>query len=201
MRNPAKFIVLTTLCALSAVFLYSQRQVGAAFLSQENVSVLQQVEFNQQDDKSRPRVIKTEDTKVEPEIEPVEGFEPDPEGAVSGESASKAMSFSATCYCLKGRTATGAGVRRGIVAADPRILPLGTRISISGSSHSGTYLVADTGGVIKGRIIDIWVPSCAEAIRFGRKRMSVSVLGKGGKKSGDSKKVKSKTAKKVKSKS
>ena len=88
------------------------------------------------------------------------------------------QSFRATAYCLKGRTATGGGVRRGIVAADPRVLPLGTRINISAGSYSGTYTVADTGGAVRGRVLDIWVPSCSEAVRFGRKAIKVSVVGK-----------------------
>lgn len=100
----------------------------------------------------------------------------------SAGNLSEARSFRATAYCLQGRTANGGGVRRGIVAADPRVLPLGTRIQISAGSYSGTYTVADTGGAVKGRILDIWVPSCSEAIRFGRKSISVSIIG-GGKKS------------------
>lgn len=93
-------------------------------------------------------------------------------------AASEARSFKATAYCLKGRTASGSGVRRGIVAADPRVLPLGTRIQIEAGSYSGTYTVADTGGAVKGRILDIWMPSCTEARRFGRKNIKVSVVGK-----------------------
>ena len=204
MKNLAKVGVLMTFLALSVVFFYSQTHVGAAFFSQENTDVIQQVSFNQQDDKVRPRVVKTEDTntpKIEPAIEPVVEGVADVEPLVEGdEVASKAMAFTATCYCLKGQTASGAMVRRGIVAADPRILPLGTRISISGSSHSGTYLVADTGGVIKGRIIDIWVPTCGEAIAFGRRKMSVTIIGRGGKKATKSKSVKTKKSKTVKSK-
>jgi 3D (Asp-Asp-Asp) domain-containing protein len=88
------------------------------------------------------------------------------------------QSFRATAYCLKGRTAIGGSVRRGIVAADPRVLPLGTRINISAGTYSGTYTVADTGGAVKGRVLDIWVPSCAEANRFGRRSIKVNVLGK-----------------------
>lgn len=90
---------------------------------------------------------------------------------------SKARSFKATAYCLKGRTASGGGVRRGIVAADPRVLPLGTRIYINAGAYSGTYTVTDTGGAIKGNILDIWVPNCGEAIRFGRKSIMVSFVG------------------------
>ncbi len=91
---------------------------------------------------------------------------------------SEASSFRATAYCLKGRTASGSGVRRGIVAADPRILPLGSRIQIHNGAYSGTYTVADTGGGIKGRRLDIWMPSCVEAVRFGSRSVSVSKLGR-----------------------
>lgn len=91
-------------------------------------------------------------------------------------SVAEAKAFKATAYCLKGRTASGSGVRRGIVAADTRILPLGTRVQIQAGSYSGTYTVADTGGAVKGRILDIWVPNCAEARRFGRKKIMVSVV-------------------------
>jgi len=87
-------------------------------------------------------------------------------------------SYRATAYCLKGRTANGGGVRRGIVAADPRVLPLGTRIQLTAGSYTGIYTVADTGGAVKGRILDIWMPSCVEAVRFGRKTVGVSVVGR-----------------------
>ena len=87
-------------------------------------------------------------------------------------------SFRATAYCLRGRTASGGSVRRGIVAADRRVLPLGTKIQISAGAYSGTYTVADTGGAVKGNVLDIWVPSCAEANRFGRRNVTVAVLGK-----------------------
>jgi 3D (Asp-Asp-Asp) domain-containing protein len=189
MKNLAKVSVLVTLLALSVVFFYSQTHVGAAFFSQENVNVLQQVSFEQQNDKVSSQVANVDQTTVE-STETVDGVEPDSFEDENETAASKAMSFSATCYCLKGKTASGAMVRRGIVAADPRVLPLGTRISVSGSSHSGTYLVADTGGVIKGRIIDIWVPSCGEAVAFGRRKVTVTILGRGGKKASDTKKVK-----------
>jgi 3D (Asp-Asp-Asp) domain-containing protein len=90
---------------------------------------------------------------------------------------SEASSFRATAYCLKGRTASGSNVRRGLVAADPRVLPLGSRIQIHNGAYNGTYTVADTGGGIKGRRLDIWMPSCVEAVRFGSRSVSVSRLG------------------------
>ncbi len=82
-------------------------------------------------------------------------------------------SFTATAYCLRGRTAMGHGVRRGIIAADPRVLKLGSNIVVSGGGYSGTYLVSDTGGKIKGNRLDIWMPSCAEARKFGRRTVQV----------------------------
>jgi 3D (Asp-Asp-Asp) domain-containing protein len=85
-----------------------------------------------------------------------------------------AGSFTATAYCLKGRTAMGHGVRRGIIAADPRILKLGSSVNLGAGSYSGTYLVSDTGGGVRGRRIDIWVPSCAEARRFGRRTVTIN---------------------------
>jgi 3D (Asp-Asp-Asp) domain-containing protein len=70
----------------------------------------------------------------------------------------------------------GHGVRRGVIAADPRILRLGSRINLGAGAYSGEYLVSDTGGAVKGRKIDIWMPSCAEARRFGRRTVSINPL-------------------------
>lgn len=84
--------------------------------------------------------------------------------------------YSATAYSLRGRTASGMYVSRGLIAADPRHLPLGTRVRIDAGPWSGEYLVADTGGAIKGRIVDIWTPSTREALQFGRRTIKLTVL-------------------------
>lgn len=84
--------------------------------------------------------------------------------------------FVATAYCLRGKTANGTSVRKGIIAADPRVLRLGTRVNLGAGAHSGNYVVTDTGGKIKGNKIDIWMASCAEARRFGRRTVDLSVL-------------------------
>lgn len=90
----------------------------------------------------------------------------------TGAGASRGA-FSATAYCLKGRTAMGHGVRRGLIAADPRVLRLGSRVYVNAGPWSGTYLVSDTGTAIKGKKIDIWVPGCGEARKFGRRTVQV----------------------------
>lgn len=89
-----------------------------------------------------------------------------------------ASDFHATAYCLKGRTASGETVRQGFVAADPKVLPLGTLVHIQAGRYTGIYKVADTGGAIKGRKIDIYVPSYQEAKSFGRQKIRVKVLGR-----------------------
>jgi 3D (Asp-Asp-Asp) domain-containing protein len=75
------------------------------------------------------------------------------------------MSVYATGYCLKGTTATGLPVGPGIVAVDPTVIPLGTRMTIPGY---GEGVAADTGGGVSGARIDVWIASCAEAKKFTR---------------------------------
>ena len=82
-----------------------------------------------------------------------------------------------TMYCLKGTTRSGLPVRPGIIAADPRVLPIGTTVDVYvGLKYYGRFLVDDTGGVIKGAIIDIWTPECKDARRFGRRRGAVVLV-------------------------
>jgi len=85
--------------------------------------------------------------------------------------------FEATAYTIEGITKSGIETQRGVIAADPRVLPLGTVVQISGiGPYSGRYLVADTGREIKGREVDIYVRNDAAAKRFGRKIVTVRVL-------------------------
>jgi len=89
--------------------------------------------------------------------------------------------YMATAYSLRGRTASGAAPAQGIIAADPRVLPIGSRVRIEAGSYSGEYLVADTGGAVRGKRIDIWTPTPREAMRFGRRTVKLTVLQIGGK--------------------
>jgi len=59
--------------------------------------------------------------------------------------------FVATAYCVKGQTASGLKVRSGIIAADPRILPIGSIVRIVAGDQSGIYSVLDTGPLVTGR--------------------------------------------------
>ncbi len=78
----------------------------------------------------------------------------------------------AVAYHLPGRTASGLPVGRGVVAVDPRLIPLGTRMYVPGY---GRAVAADVGVAIKGRIIDLWMATHAEARRWGRKTVVITV--------------------------
>lgn len=84
--------------------------------------------------------------------------------------------FVATAYCLRGATAAGTEACEGVIAADPRVLPLGTIVHIRSGKYTGKYTVLDTGLLIKGRKIDIYVSDCSEAVRFGRRPVKLRVL-------------------------
>jgi 3D (Asp-Asp-Asp) domain-containing protein len=84
--------------------------------------------------------------------------------------------FQATAYSLRGRTFSGLYVRRGVIAADPRVIPIGSVVQIVTPGYSGIYTVQDTGGKIKGRIVDVWVGSYREARIFGRRQVKIHVL-------------------------
>jgi 3D (Asp-Asp-Asp) domain-containing protein len=94
----------------------------------------------------------------------------------SMETLGIAASFNATAYALRGRTSSGIYVRRGVIAADPRVIPIGSVVQIITPGYSGVYTVHDTGGKIKGKIVDVWMGSPREARIFGRRKIKLHVL-------------------------
>jgi len=103
--------------------------------------------------------------------------------------AVQASTYVATAYSLSGRTASGKRVARGLIAADVSVLPLGTRVHVAAGQYSGEYLVADTGGAVRGKHIDIWTPNPRDAMRFGRRTVKLTVLSYGPKHSRVSRKT------------
>ena len=84
------------------------------------------------------------------------------------------MTVSATGYALRGRTASGLPTGWGIVAVDPSVIPLGTRMTIPGY---GEGVAADTGGAVRGATIDLWFPSVAQALTWGRRTVTITLHG------------------------
>ena len=92
--------------------------------------------------------------------------------APSVADGARTLTVSATGYSMPGRTATGLPVGPGIVAVDPAVIPLGTRISIPGY---GEGVAADTGGAVQGLTIDLWFPTLAEALAWGRRTVTITL--------------------------
>jgi 3D (Asp-Asp-Asp) domain-containing protein/peptidoglycan hydrolase CwlO-like protein len=84
----------------------------------------------------------------------------------------RTLTVSSTGYCLQGTTATGIPVGWGVVAVDPSVIPLGTRMTIPGY---GEGTAADTGGAVVGAIIDLWFPTCSQAIAWGRRTVTITL--------------------------
>jgi len=99
-----------------------------------------------------------------------------PAPAPSINKSTNSEAFHATAYCLSGLTAAGVPTIRGIAAADPKVIPLGSMIHVDSPTMGGVYQVLDTGALIKGKIIDIFIPSYDECLEFGRRAVKVKVL-------------------------
>lgn len=92
--------------------------------------------------------------------------------ASGAEPASYRLRVDAVAYHLPGQTASGLPVGKGIVAVDPELIPLGTRLFVPGY---GKAVAADVGTAIKGRIIDLWMPSDAQARKWGRRTVVITI--------------------------
>jgi 3D (Asp-Asp-Asp) domain-containing protein len=86
----------------------------------------------------------------------------------------RALVVDAVAYHLPGRTASGLPVGVGVIAVDPTVIPLGTRVFVPGY---GAAVAADVGSAIKGNIVDLWMPSTAAARAWGRRTVTITVYG------------------------
>lgn len=78
-----------------------------------------------------------------------------------------------------GITASGMKARRGVIAVDPKVIPLGTRLYVAAADGSWTYgycIAGDTGGAIKGNKIDLFFDTAAEVRKFGVRNARVYIL-------------------------
>lgn len=92
-------------------------------------------------------------------------------GQPRGSGAYK-LTVDAVAYHLPGSTALGVPVRKGVVAVDPKLIPLGTKLHVPGY---GPGLAADVGYAIRGPIIDLWFPSTAKARKWGRRTVTITI--------------------------
>lgn len=183
MRNEARRYVISFMVVLLVGVAYAQQSQTneaddvALKDSQKNIQISntndpKESDKKEEKDGNEKATVTKEDTEAKAEAEA------EAAAAAAEAKKSKARSFRATAYCLKGKTASGKRVKRGLIAADPRVLPLGTKVELTAGKYSGEYLVADTGGLVKGSKIDIWVPSCGEARRWGKRNVKLTVISK-----------------------
>ena len=87
-------------------------------------------------------------------------------------SGTRTLTVEATGYALTGRTASGLRTGWGIVAVDPSVIPLGTRMTVPGY---GEAVAADTGSAVNGLEIDLWFPTTADALAWGRRTVTITL--------------------------
>ncbi|WP_425458676.1 3D domain-containing protein [Clostridium celatum] len=100
---------------------------------------------------------------------------------VIGENMStskKTFTMEATAYTGGGITAMGLPVVRdpnglSTIAVDKSIIPLGSKVYVSGY---GVAIASDTGGAIKGNIIDVYLNTYEECVQWGRRTVTVDIL-------------------------
>jgi peptidoglycan DL-endopeptidase CwlO len=98
---------------------------------------------------------------------------PQPASIPSASAArGRTLTVTATGYSIRGRTSTGVSAAWGIVAVDPSVIPLGTRMTIPGY---GDGVAADTGGGVAGARIDLWFPTVAEALAWGTRSVTITL--------------------------
>jgi 3D (Asp-Asp-Asp) domain-containing protein/peptidoglycan hydrolase CwlO-like protein len=88
------------------------------------------------------------------------------------DSGGRKLTVEATGYAIHGTTATGIQTGWGVVAVDPSVIPLGTRMFVPGY---GEGVAADTGSAVKGNIIDLWFPTREQALEWGRRTVSITL--------------------------
>jgi cystine transport system substrate-binding protein len=94
---------------------------------------------------------------------------PAPAPVVAG---ARTLTVTSTGYSLPGHTSTGLPVGPGVVAVDPSIIPLGTRMTIPGY---GEGVAADTGSAVQGYTIDLWFPTLSNALAWGRRTVTITL--------------------------
>lgn len=119
----------------------------------------------------KPVVKRTLVEKVEPVKEVVLlGTKEEEQKKTEGLPEGSPIVFESTCYSIHGKTASGTNTRVGVIAVDPNVIPLGTKVYVEGY---GWATAEDTGGAIKGKIIDVWKPTNEQCVQWGRRNVKV----------------------------
>jgi len=133
--------------------------------------------------KKSVQVAQSENTSKKVASNPVSGSTSSPvpinRGAIPSGNSSNVLYMEATAYSDNGFTASGNKTHRdpngySTIAVDPRVIPLGSKVYVEGYGYA---IASDTGGAIKGNIIDLYVHSDSEALSWGRRNVKVHIIG------------------------
>ncbi len=117
----------------------------------------------------RPSTVLSPAASDADDLEPVDAAVP-----ADQVGSERTLVVDAVAYHLPGHTASGLPVGVGVIAVDPSVIPLGTRVFVPGY---GPAVAADVGSAIKGNTIDLWMPSTSAARAWGRRTVTITVYG------------------------
>jgi 3D (Asp-Asp-Asp) domain-containing protein/septal ring factor EnvC (AmiA/AmiB activator) len=142
-----------------------ERRANAAHEASSEINAAPTATTSAENEPSQPAVA-----EALPESEPVEA----PASVLPGPGETTTLVVDAVAYHLPGNTASGIPVGPGVIAVDPSVIPLGTRVFVPGY---GPAVAADTGSAIRGNIIDLWMPSTPQAAAWGRRTVTITIYG------------------------
>jgi cystine transport system substrate-binding protein len=158
------------IAGLQAEQVLNERQIAEAVAAAEAASAAATVETAKAE--LTPSIATVAAEAAAPVVAPPPPPQPSPEPQAPVSKNGKQLTVVATAYTIRGTTATGIPTGPGVVAVDPSVIPLGTRMTIPGY---GEGVAADTGGAIKGLRIDLWVPSAAAAAAWQWKTVTITL--------------------------
>ena len=150
-----------------AVTAAARRSFIAGLRRQQGLNAARIASIEQQARQAERRTASLAVAAPAPELAAAETVAP-----VAAVTGARTLTVSATAYALRGRTATGVPTAPGVVAVDPSVIPLGTRMTIPGY---GVGIAADTGGAVQGAVIDLWFPTQAQALAWGRRTVTITI--------------------------
>ena len=154
-----------------------QAGVVSSLRRQQDVTRLEVARLEQQAKAAQQRSAKlTPAPAAAPPVAPAPATAsaPAPTTTTPAPSGTRTLVVDAVAYHLPGKTASGLPVGVGVIAVDPRVIPLGTRVFVPGY---GPAVAADVGTAIIGNIIDLWMPSTAQARAWGRRTVTITIYG------------------------
>ena len=94
--------------------------------------------------------------------------------SIKGYKVKKSLKVRAVAYSSGTHTALGTKLRYGVIAVDPKVIPYRTKVYIKELDR--VFVAEDCGGGIKGKIIDIYMPSEAQCNRWGSRNITIQIL-------------------------